>query len=41
MTNMKELAPAKSEVPSVLFIKSIIVKYGEEYIFVELIDSSI
>ena len=38
-TNMRNFAPSKSDVPSVLVIQSIVVEYAEGYIIVERIDS--
>ena len=40
LTNVRELAPPKSVVPTVLILQSIAVEYVEEYIVVEPIDSS-
>jgi len=38
---MKELAPPKLDIPSILLIQSIVVEYDEEYIVVEPIDSRV
>ena len=40
-TNTRELAPPKSDVPSVLLIQSIVAKYAKEYITTERIDSNV
>ncbi len=37
-TNVRELAPPKSDIPSILLIQSITVEYTEEYIIVEPMD---
>jgi hypothetical protein len=39
LTNMRELAPPKSDIPTILIIQSIAVEYAEEYIIVEPMDS--
>jgi hypothetical protein len=41
LTNMRELAPQKSDIPILLCIKSIKVEYAKEYIIVEPMDSRI
>ena len=39
LTNMRELAPPKSDIPTILLIQSIVVEYVKEYIIVEPMDS--
>jgi hypothetical protein len=39
LTNMRELAPQKSDIPILLCIQSIKVEYAKEYIIVEPMDS--
>ena len=41
LTNMRELAPPKSDIPTILLIQSIAVEYAEEYIIVEPMDSRV
>lgn len=41
LTNMRELAPPKSVIPTVLLIQSIDVKYLKECIIVEQIDNRV
>ena len=41
LTNMRELAPPKSLIPTILVIQSIVVEYTEEYIILECIDSHV
>ena len=38
-TNMRDLAPPKSDIPSILVIQSIVVEYAKEYVIVECIDN--
>ena len=38
-TNMRELAPSKLGIPTILLIQSIAVEYVKEYIIVEPMDS--
>lgn len=39
MTNMRNLAPPKSDIPSIVVVQSIVVEYAEEYVIVKRIDS--
>ena len=41
LTNMRELAPPKSDIPIILHIQSIAVEYSEECVVVEPIDSHV
>jgi hypothetical protein len=41
LTNMRELAPPKADVPKSVPIQSIAVEYVEEYIIIEPIDSGV
>ena len=41
LTDMKELAPPKSHIPTILLIQSIVVEYVKEYITVEPMDSRV
>jgi hypothetical protein len=41
LTNVRELAPSKSDIPIILFIQSIAVEYAEEYIVVEPMDGRV
>jgi hypothetical protein len=41
LTNVRELAPQKSDIPMILIIQSIAVEYSEKYIIVEPMDSRI
>ena len=41
LTNMRELAPPKSDIPTILLIQSIAVEYAQEYIIVEPMDSRV
>ena len=41
LTNLRELAPPKSDIPFVVVVQSIIVEYIEEYIIVQQMDSRI
>ena len=41
LTDMKELAPPKSDIPSILLVQSIVVEYVKEYIIVEPMDSRV
>jgi hypothetical protein len=40
LTNMRELAPPKSIIPTIALIQSIAVEYIEEYIIIEPMDAS-
>jgi hypothetical protein len=40
-TNMRELAPQKSDIPILLCVQSIKVEYAEEYIIIDPMDSRI
>ena len=40
-TNVKELAPPKSVIPTIFFIQSIAIEYVEEYVVVEPMDSRV
>ena len=41
LTNVRELAPPKSDIPAIVLIQSIAVEYVKEYIIVESMDSRI
>jgi hypothetical protein len=41
LTDMRELAPPKSDIPTMHFIQSIMVEYFEEYIIIESMDSHV
>jgi hypothetical protein len=41
LTNMREIAPPKSDIPMIAIVQSIAVEYAKEYIIVEAMDSSI
>ena len=41
LTNMRELVPPKSEIPTQLIIHSIVVEYVKKYIIVQVIDISL
>jgi hypothetical protein len=41
LTNMRGLAPPKSDVPMILLVQSIVVEYLEEDIIVEPMDSRV
>ena len=41
LTNMRELAPPKSVIPTIILIQSVAVEYDEEYIIVEPMGSRI
>ena len=41
MTNLREIAPPKSVIPTVFLIQSVAVEYAEEYIIVEPINSRV
>jgi hypothetical protein len=41
LTNMRELAPPKLEIPKAFIVQSIVVEYAEEYIIVEPMDSRV
>ena len=38
-THVSELAPPKSDIPTIVLIQSIAVEYAEEYVIVEPMDS--
>ena len=40
LTDLRELAPPKSAVPTIPLIQSIVVEYVEEYIIIEQMNSS-
>jgi hypothetical protein len=40
-TNVREFAPPKLDIPSILLTQSIVAEYGEEYIVVDRIDSRV
>ena len=41
LTDVRELAPPKSDIPTVVYIQSIAVEYAEEYVIVEPMDGRI